>query len=178
MNASRIHIQEEREAWGDWIAEQGPWHIFGGLTYRQQLQEQRGGVPPLSPVRDTALRHARAWLFRSDRALAGRLEAGVLALEYQQNGWPHFHPLLRLAGGLHGDEFARLGQDWFKRHGYARLEQPRDQDDVAAYASKYLVKDLSRGDVMLWPLRGSWPAHQDSLDFGDPVIDARARAGR
>jgi hypothetical protein len=55
------------------------------------------------------------------RALARPIEAAVVALEYQHNGWPHFHPLLRLPGGLQGHELEQLGSLWFDRHGYAQL---------------------------------------------------------
>jgi hypothetical protein len=62
--------------------------------------------------------------------------------------------------------FADLGHLWFKRHGYAKLEQPRSVNDVSAYAAKYLSKDLSRGDVIFWPLAGDLVAHQPAL--GNP----------
>lgn len=158
-------------AWGDWIANNGPWHLFGALTYDQERRplDRFGDHAP--PPADINRAHVRRWLRDGSRALAGRIEAGVIALEYQKNGWPHFHPLLRLSGGLQGNEFAQLGQAWFRKHGYARLEAPRDQSDVSAYAAKYLVKDLARGDVTFWPLVGGWPAHQ-------PGLSARAAAGR
>ncbi|HUF53821.1 MAG TPA: hypothetical protein VMR52_08620 [Dehalococcoidia bacterium] len=35
------------------------------------------------------------------------------------------------------------------RYGYDRLEFPRSVDDCAAYAAKYLVKDIDGGDVPL-----------------------------
>jgi hypothetical protein len=105
----------------------------------------------------------RRWLRETNRQLSHRVEAGVIALEYQKNGWPHFHPLLRLSGGLQQGDLAVLGPAWFKPHGYARLEAPRGGDQVAAYAAKYLTKDLARGDVVFWPIVGSWPAHQPQL---------------
>jgi hypothetical protein len=91
------------------------------------------------------------------------VEAAVVALEYQKNGWPHFHPLLRLPGGLQARDFAGLGQAWFREHGYARLEAPRSRDDVCVYAAKYLTKDLGRGDVIFWPLTGPLTTHQPGL---------------
>jgi len=96
-----------------------------------------------------------------------------VALEYQKNGWPHFHPLLRLAGGLQPGDIARLGQAWYKPHGYARLEPPRSRVDVCSYAAKYLAKDLSRGDVIFWPLRGPIGQHQPAL--GDAPMPAARR---
>jgi hypothetical protein len=58
---------------------------------------------------------------------------------------------------------ARLGQAWFKPHGYAKLERPREATAVSAYAAKYLAKDLDRGDVIFWPLRGPLTPHQPRL---------------
>jgi hypothetical protein len=152
-----------KEAWGEWVAAQGPWHVFGALTYDQErCRRDRYGYPS-AVAADVSRAHVRRWLKESNKALGNRLEAAVVALEYQKNGWPHFHPLVRLAGGLQGAEFKTMGQLWFKPHGYAKLEQPASQQDVSAYASKYLVKDLARGDITLFPWRGPWPDHQPAL---------------
>ena len=106
-------------------------------------------------------RHALGWLKEHNARYPSRpVEAAVLALEYQKNGWPHLHPLLRLGGGLQDGDIARLGTLWFRRFGGNRLERPRSTADVAEYASKYLVKDLARGDVLFYPLRGSLSTHQ------------------
>src|SRR5689334_7729786 len=140
----------------------GEWHVFGGLTYDQR--RQRGGQAlGVRPGRDVVVRHALSWLRDGQKSLGRPIEAGVLALEYQKNGWPHLHPLLRLAGGLGPGDIARLGTLWFQKHGGNKLEAPRTSQDVCAYASKYLVKDLSRGDVVLWPLRGPLTSHQPSV---------------
>ena len=152
-----------RREWGEWIAAQGPWHVFGALTYDQRRYRGRtdtryGAIPP-----DVTKAHAKRWLRDTNKVLDGRLEAAVLALEYQKNGWPHFHPLLRLAGGLHGNEFALAGGLWYGDHGYAKLEAPRDAKDVTAYAAKYLSKGLDQGDVLIWPFKGPWPPHQREL---------------
>lgn len=148
-------------AWGEWVAGMGEWHVFGGLTYapgrRPCTTRYR---EPIAPSDEVVLRHVRAWLGESQRRLGRPIEAGVIAIEHHKNGWPHAHPLLRLAGGLQERDFITVGQTWFERHGYAKLEKPRDQLDVASYAAKYLAKDLSRGDVLFWPLRGSLAVHQ------------------
>jgi hypothetical protein len=147
---------EVTQAWGEWIASMGEWHVFGALTYDPaRRRSDRDG--PIAPGVDVVRSHARAWLRDT------RVEAAVLALEYHKNGWPHLHPLVRLAGGVQRGDLVRLGQAWFARHGYAKLELPRDRDDVCAYASKYLAKDLHRGDVFLWPKTGSMSSHQLGL---------------
>lgn len=143
--------------WGEWIASLGEWHAFGALTY--DPRKHRG-----VPGNDVARANVRRWLGGSARVLGRPVEAAVVALEYQKNGWPHFHPLLRLPGGLQPGDLARLGQAWYGPHGYAKLEPPRSRSDVCAYASKYLAKDLSRGDVLFWPPRGDLRSHQLGAD--------------
>jgi hypothetical protein len=140
-----VHAQELARAWGGYIASLGPWDVFGGLTYDLRRRER-----PVSPA--SALRDATRWLGRG-QALLRRELTGVLAVEHHKNGTPHIHPLVRVRGGLRGDEFGQLGQLWFKQHGYAKLEEPRSHDDVCEYAAKYLSKDVSEGTIVLWPLR-------------------------
>jgi len=146
-----------KEAWGKWIAEMGEWHVFGALTYDQR---RRTTVPGS----DVARAHVRRWLRETSKDTRVGVEAAVVALEYQKNGWPHFHPLVRLQGGVRDGVFGRLGQAWYREHGYAKLEAPRSVSDVAGYAAKYLSKDLSRGDVIFWPLRGALTSHQLGLE--------------
>lgn len=144
------------EAWGKWVAEMGDWDVFGALTYDQR---RRSSVPGS----DVARAHVRRWLGKAAPRVGISIEAAVVALEYQKNGWPHFHPLLRVRGGASRGVFGVLGQLWFKEHGYARLERPRAAADVCAYAAKYLSKDLDKGDVIFWPSTGSLSVHQLAL---------------
>lgn len=155
MRRSRTD-DELAQMWGEWIAGMGEWHVFGGLTYDPGRRRVADGLP-VRPGADVVRSHARKWLREA------KAEAAVVAVEYHKNGWPHMHPLVRLAGGGYGHELADLGQLWFKAHGYARLEVPRDQADVAAYAAKYLSKDLARGDVIFWPPTGPLTTHQHGL---------------
>lgn len=149
------------DAWGEFIAGMGEWHVFGGLTYDP---DRRTTVPGS----DVARAHVRRWLGDSKRHPGVFVEAAVVALEYQRNGWPHFHPLLRLRGGARPGVFGELGQAWFKEHGYARLTSPRSELDVSRYAAKYLAKDLSRGDVIFWPTRGPLTTHQPTIGTRTP----------
>lgn len=162
------------EAWGEWVAGLGEWHVFGGLTYRQapvvgNETRYQNGVPHPEAV----VKHVRSWLRESSRRIGRPVEAAVVAVESHKSGWPHCHPLVRLAGGLQYGDLAAMGQAWYERRGYARLEAPRGIDDVCRYAAKYLSKDLSRGDVVIWPQRGPLDRHQPRLQ--EP---ARARRGR
>lgn len=151
------------DAWGEWIQGMGDWHVFGALTYDQERRRPDGRGGRIAPGADVARGHVLKWLKEAPKSLGRPVEAAVVALEYQKNGWPHFHPLLRLPGGLQGNEFSQLGGAWFERHGYAKLEVPRSPSDVCAYAAKYLSKDLSRGDVIFWPLKGSLGVHQPTM---------------
>lgn len=152
------------EAWGAWIAEQGEWHVFGSLTYdpRRRPHDHRWPYLDRQATGSECLDHARRWINEAKHR-EPRIEAAVIALEWQKSGAPHLHPLIRVAGGLYGNEFATIGQVWYERHGYAHLEQPRDQLAVSAYASKYLTKQLSDGDIVLWPSRGPMTTHQSGL---------------
>ena len=156
--------RDASQAWGEWIAGMGEWHVFGALTYDERRRPVRGpGEARSRPHPEAVLKHARQWLQEGERRLGRQVEAAVVALEYHKRGWPHLHPLVRLAGGLQGTEFATLGGTWYERHGYAQLTEPRDQVDVASYAAKYLTKDIGRGDVLLWPARGPLSSHQEAL---------------
>jgi hypothetical protein len=153
--------QAVTNAWAEWVAGLGEWHIFGGLTYDQRRSRAPGlQAPGVRPGADVVKRHALAWLKEAPKSVGRPVEAAVVALEYQKNGWPHLHPLLRLAGGVRDGDIAALGRLWFDAHGGNRLEVPRSRSDVCAYAAKYLVKDLARGDVLLFPLRGPLTTHQ------------------
>ena len=156
---------EVAEAWGEWVASMGEWHLFGGMTYdpaRTWGSEMRSRLNKPHP--EAVQKHVRGWLRESERRLGRPIEAAVVAVEAHKSGWPHCHPLLRLGGGLGPGDIATIGQTWYERRGYIRLEVPRTVADVCQYACKYLSKDLGRGDVFLWPQRGSLSIHQPQLN--------------
>lgn len=143
------------EAWGEWIGGMGEWHLFGGLTYDPKRRRPDGRGSFIPPGGDVVKRHITGWLAEGGEVIGRPIEAAVVAIEHHKSGWPHAHPLLRIAGGLVGDEIRQLGGLWFRDYGGNRLEVPVSRDDVCQYAAKYLSKDLDRGDVIFWPLRGS-----------------------
>ncbi|MEQ9454562.1 MAG: hypothetical protein RLN76_08230 [Phycisphaeraceae bacterium] len=79
----------------------------------------------------------------------------VLGVEQHKSGSLHAHAVLRWSDQL-PDLCRKLGWDlWvgFRHeggygHGYARLEPPRGQDDVASYVSKYVTKG---GEIFIAP---------------------------
>lgn len=148
------------EAWGEWVAGMGRWDLFGGLTYDPKRCRPDGHGATIAPGADVVKGHTLKWLRQFGERHGREVEAAIVSLEYQKNGWPHLHPLLRLSGGLQGGEIRSLGTAWFRAHGGNRLEAPRSRDAVASYAAKYLTKDLARGDVIFWPTRGSLQERQ------------------
>jgi hypothetical protein len=100
-----------------------------------------------------AVGRVREFCRQGETALRRRLYA-VVALEAHRNGWPHFHPLISVQGGLEGHEISTLGGLWYRASGYGRLEVPRSREDVCAYSAKYLTKSFDRGEVVIWPERG------------------------
>jgi len=142
--------ERSRKAMGSMIAELREWDVFGTMTYdpKRRPQERMWGdtfVPRVVSA-DLAKKDFERWINDASGALGRPIEY-VCGLEYQKNGFPHFHTLLDLSGLEDGD-FKRIGGLWYKRCGYNMLEIPRSIDDCAAYAAKYLVKDISRGDVL------------------------------
>jgi len=166
---------EATSAWGEWVAGLREWHVFGGLTFDQRrFQVYRCKVPafdggmfgesteayvvetplvmPKVVARDVAIGRFQRWVRRCETALGRRVDY-VAALQYQRNGWPHFHPLLDVGRLVDGD-IAIMGRLWYEENGYGRLEVPRDLEAVAKYASRYLVRDMADGDVLLSRLLG------------------------
>ena len=162
-------------AWGEWIAGLGEWHLFGGITYRQ-APDLVGSheIPRQMPHPEAVRKHVRGWLGHCNRQLNGRVEAAIVAVEAHKSGWPHAHPLIRLAGGVRPGDVGTLGGAWFERRGYAKLERPRVIADVCEYAAKYLSKDLARGDVVFWPERGPLVTHQLALALRAPGAQPRS----
>jgi hypothetical protein len=54
-------------------------------------------------------------------------------------------------GGIDQDERDYMGRLWYAKQGLSKLEFPRDFQDAATYASKYLSKDMESGDILLSP---------------------------
>jgi hypothetical protein len=152
MTVSRKQLRAgASDALVGFIQELAPWHLFGGLTFDQRRcrHERIGGtmVPCRIPV-DVARGRFQRYIAGAQRALGRRIEY-VVGLEAQRNGWPHFHPLLSLEGGLQTGDVVCLGGLWYEANGYGRLEAPRSVDDVTGYCAKYLLKDVAIGDLLI-----------------------------
>lgn len=122
----------------------------GRLRWSERLTED-GSVRlrDVPMVVDVATAKVRKWLRAGEERLS-RPISGIIALESQRNGWPHFHPLLSIEGGLQDGDIAKLGLLWYNANGGNRLEQPGREEHVTAYLAKYLFKEADISDVIIW----------------------------
>jgi hypothetical protein len=132
----------------------GDWNRRGAsrFSWRDQERKSDGSVVRGSGLvhRESVEADVKQWV-RDSAALIGRRIEYVIALERQHfTGQWHAHPLLD-CGGVDDLEREAMGRMWFDRHGLSKLEYPRDSGDAAAYAAKYLAKDMERGDILLSP---------------------------
>jgi len=138
---------------GEWLADMADWTLFGTLTYDPErcrlVPGKRYGERSM-PGLDVVRAHAFRWLRSGPVAVGRPVEAAVVGVERHKSGWPHMHALLKLPGGVHKGDLVGMGQSWYREHGYARLELPRQKDDVAAYVAKYVAKDIDRGDLIFF----------------------------
>lgn len=150
-----------KEEFAAFIAGLRGWELVSTLTFDPkravasrplgpQKKGHRTAFEDQAPRRiafDVARSRVIQWLKKSEKLLDRRIGA-VVAMEAHRNGWPHFHALLDVGGLQYGD-ISAIGELWFDRNGYAKIELPRDVGGVARYAAKYLSKDA--GDVVFWP---------------------------
>jgi hypothetical protein len=147
-----------RHGWGELLSRY-PWDWFATLTFRRDV-----GVGA-----ESASRNFKTWLYESllqealRRDLATRASASskakgvwpnlyrkkrraavpvyVLGIEEHQDGVIHLHALVRLPAMLSKASRRAAHGVWWTRHGFARIEPPKSQGEVASYVSKYVVKD-------------------------------------
>jgi len=105
-------------------------------------------MQPDKVPRDVAIGLLKRWLGGLQQQAGGPVQY-VVALEYQKNGWPHFHPLLSFPFGLKDGMIRAAGNSWYRMAGLNKLEVPRNVRDTAEYAGKYLAKDFESGDVVV-----------------------------
>jgi hypothetical protein len=126
----------------------------GRLQWPIRLTEGDSPRVLKAPVKTGTLAgRIRYWLRDCQREL-GRELVAMGALELHKSGEPHYHGLVGIAGGLQGTEIAALNRLWFEKWGATLIERPRQVGDVAAYAAKYLTKDIDQGGVLIYPPDG------------------------
>lgn len=131
-----------RSAYGDWIAGQ-PWDLFVTMTSEKQTHPEA-----------LLKRHRYCMNKISDHVYGNNWERrglGVqwlVGMERHKSGWPHSHAVVRFPlvdiRGQEGKAIFDLGywRNWMtETGGFVRLDQPRSQQAVVQYVSKYVVKD-------------------------------------
>jgi hypothetical protein len=139
-----------RDAAGEWISALRPWDLYFTLTY-----DQRRPRYTQAPSMWASRRHAQGWLDDVLIAFVRNVDS-VASLEYQNNGWPHWHGLLS-AGGVSPREFTKASELWFSKYGYCKFVQLGDLDRnrVSEYVAKYITKYT--GDMLFYGLKGIKP---------------------
>jgi hypothetical protein len=126
-----------QQAYASWITTLAPWLLYLTLTYDPKRPAQH----ECAPSHWASSRHLARWHSQATGIL-GRPTYVAAALEHARNGWPHWHGLLA-CGAIAPAEFAALSRSWFSARGacYFSRIQAGTQPAVAAYVSKYLVKE-------------------------------------
>lgn len=142
------------DSYAQWLPTLAPWCLYLTLTYDPKREPQHG----CAPSHWASARHLARWHTDATRIL-DRPTYLAAALELHKNGWPHWHGLLA-CGALSPTEFSTLSRAWFSARGacYLARIQAGTQPQVAAYVSKYLVKEL--GQVALL---GPWQTRKATL---------------
>lgn len=135
--------KDAQAAAGDWIAKLSPWDLYFTMTYDPKRPRY-----VQAPSMWASRRHAMRWLTAVQKSF-GREIAAVASLEYQQNGWPHWHGLLS-AHGISQWEFMKASELWFKEYGYCKFEQfdPTAAEAACNYVGKYITKGF--GEVLFF----------------------------
>ena len=137
-----------REGWVDMLGRY-QWDWFVTLTFRNCIHPE------------AAEKRFRCWLNVLNRKLYGRNWSkhgqGVYwakALEWQKRNVIHFHLLMSDVQNLN-ETLRRLDamDKWRHFAGFARIEVPKQQDCVAGYCAKYVIKG---GEIELSPTLRSY----------------------
>lgn len=167
-------------------------HWFTTQTFRPQkfwVDKRTGEVKTRDRTGSNGSMHAEAadkafrfFVSKLNREIYGpkwstRWHAGIQwarGSEFHKDGRLHFHALISAPTGDLSQLASRYAwhEYWFREFGRNRIEQPRSQHDVAAYVSKYLVKD---GEVDFSPNFGKWTPPK--LDYTRTLLQQRNLPG-
>lgn len=122
------------------------WQWFATLTFRPDHLRASGGIHP-----EKADKAFRFFLRCLNEKLYGKRwqrvpHGGVVwarGQELHKNGKPHFHAVLA-APDLDLNASAQRyawHEFWYREFGRNQIEQPRNQEEVAGYVSKYVAKE-------------------------------------
>lgn len=169
------------DAWAD-LLRRYPAHVFATLTFRPQkffrdkftgqvrAYDRTGNNGSMHP--EAADKAFRFFVSNLNRELYGRdwsrrWHRGVQwarGAEFHKDGRLHFHALISAPTDDLNKLCSRYAwhEWWYREFGRNQIEQPRSQAEVAAYVSKYVVKD---GEVDFSPNFGAWqPPRPDWIE--------------
>lgn len=153
------------------------WQWFCTLTFRPHFTSGTGGVHP-----ERADKAFRYFISCINRELYGatwhkRHHGGLQwcrGTEFHKDGRLHFHAVVC----AHGDDINTRAsryewhEFWFKHFGRNQIEQPRSQDEICRYVSKYVTKDglidFSKNYGAWLPTRQNW---QENWQTGNLIPD-------
>jgi hypothetical protein len=123
-----------------------PWQWFATLTFRPDHERPSGGVH--IEKADKAFRYFLRCL---NESLYGKRwmrtqHGGIIwarGQEFHKNGRPHFHAVLAAPDRDLNTSASRYSwhEFWYREWGRNQIEQPRNQDEICGYVSKYVAKD-------------------------------------
>lgn len=152
------------EGWREMLC-RWEWDWFATLTFRPRYAKAVGSHARL-PHPEMQDKLFRVWVSKLNRALFGprwhKKGLGVRwvrAREHHKAGGTHYHALMACQG-LRDVRRLDWMDVWEQLAGYARIEEPKTQEDVSGYVAKYMAKE---GELDFSP----------NLSFG-PLFDRRA----
>lgn len=144
---SEVRDTRERDAYAAVLARE-PWHWFCTLTFARDHQRASGGMHPEKADKAFRyfIRHLDEHLYGDQRETRGRSRRSIVwarGQEFHKDGKVHFHAVLAAPDRDLDACCSRYQwhEWWFKHFGRNQIEQPRSQDDVLSYVSKYVTKD-------------------------------------
>lgn len=184
---ARRNRLEVRQGWS-FLLSRVEWDYFITLTYDPKRYPRAGEESWLSSWRWFLFAWLKACALQAGAATEdpgdGRLRGSwanawrhgrgrpwwALALEPHRDDRLHAHVLLKLTRDLPWLDW-RIGQDlWWKNRGLCKFEVPRDQNHVAAYVSKYILKSgsdsVTLSDNFDAPMMADAPASSTPVDDG------------
>lgn len=180
-----------RNAWSELLKEY-PAHWFATLTFRPQkfyTDKHTGQVRAIERTGSNGSMHSEAadkafrfFVSNINREIYGRNwsarpHGGIQwarGSEFHKDGRLHFHALLSAPNADLSQLASRYSwhEWWYREFGRNQIEQPRSPHDVAAYVSKYVVKD---GEVDFSRNFGEW--RPPKLDYTKALLQQRNLPG-
>jgi len=152
----------------DWVRDHGPFDLMTTVTCDQARRlamlrslppgTQRHGQRYREPTDAPMTTDTFARLFdRGTRDLERSIGQRVVAwtcLEWQRNGWPHSHSVMRFERFDPDATYRAVIAAYTPLLGRVDVQRPRGQHDVSAYVVKYMLK-ADAGALRVHPATGN-----------------------